>query len=829
MAAEACADAIIRRGRDWAAGFTRRAAATELRGEARGGVSEVVSLLSAAVAAHGLPVPTTQTYVEGWVSLISSAHTYLTSVQPHGNAANPTPGRPLTLMTTAADRARPSYELDESLTLSGCLAVTPSATELLVASLATPDSLHAWADFSEAAWQVEPAIRDAAAHARIDRTPLLDAAFTALSRADRVTNQRVVAEVLKGLDPSPAEVRDRVALILHVLPTVHGSVTNALLGMALAADLLDDDLIELGTIILARPEKAQKTTLVAHVAASNGGAREPLLTLAAGGDDAALAAKARMALAPAGTPRSALDQPPRITGLPPWSRPIEPFRPEPFEPYDASEAALDRARTDEQTWSRITTEAAYLDLVVRFAHRDLDRLRSLVSASPEPDGYSLVRTPYLLHQWVTTGDARRPYRPTGTSDRRADAAETPVAEHPPASLLPPAHLHFTDRLVQETLLRLGPLTELLSTPSRSDGTLEVAVLADRVARARSVGYGPYDLVQALLRLGPTDPHDTGLFDGLTLRPAGQSPAFRSAASEPHVTERVTDGVDVIRAWVASGAWVARRVDFPTLEPRSSPLVLPLPGWLSALDGIDGMCAPADTRDELHRSWGSDEPGPWLGACPWDVENLAVMIASRSDQDSVAHAQRLPLLVCSAGPIGPAVHHHLARLLVHPRLDSRLLAAQQVAALALRGRVDPQLLRERSLALFAHGALPLSRAAQGWAELAALSSMDTIWPTWIAVLDAACSGTRKPAGLADLVRVTREHAPAVVDHLGREWLPASVQLLAKARGASKAATEARALVAALREGGGSGPTSSAPRPSLRPTGRGCRFSSRPDWD
>ena len=394
-------------------------------------------------------------------------------------------------------------------------------------------------------------------------------------------------------------------------------------------------------------------------------------------------------------------------------------------------------------------------------------------------------------------------RTSGRSTRyRYDEAwELLAAEQHTYVTLPSAHLVFIDGLIAETFRRLGSLVELLSTPSTWDGTLAAAALADRVRRARDVGYGPYDLVQALLRVGPTSPADVTLFDGMTLPPAGGAAVgSRWSLGRRRVARHERDGVDIIRTWIAAGGLPPRHIDFPTDDPSSSQLSLPLPDWLRELDGIAGICGPIGT-DTAHRSsWGSDDPGPWLGVCPWEVEHLATMIAGRHDPDSVFHAQKLPLIASSAGPVGPAVHHHVARLLVHPRVDSRLLTAQHAANMARQGRLRPELLRERSVALFRHGQLSLSRAAHGWTELASLSSLSVIWPAWMAVLAEACSADKKPAGLADLIRSTRDQVSVVAGQGHADWMPASVRALADGRGSSKAVVEARALVNAAEQGG-----------------------------
>lgn len=798
-AAALCADLLVARGRGWATEFVDLATATTFRGESGRGVGEVTALVGPAVDAFGLHVASADTYVLGWAELITAAHLHATSE-----------GReqwyPLTLLRSGPDGSRPAFDLSADTTLADCLRGGEHVTELLCAALDLPDALKGWAAFKAPAWDIAGTVRDLVDDGSLDRSPVLDRVLHALARDDRAHNQRVLAQVLAGLDVAPAEVRERVALLLNIVATAHGSVTGTLLELLLAAEVDDVDLIEFGTVILARPEKAQKQRLLAHLAATGGGAREPLLLLAADSEDASLAAKARGMLGPDGA--AATDDAPGAAGgseqpgQPAWTHPVEPFAPGSFLPYPADESGLDRAQSEAETWSRITTEAAFLDLVVRFGHRSLDEIRAAILTTAPPNWYAHVRTPFLLHQWVTTGNPTRSYRRTATSITFADGPERVVEEHE-FEMRPPELLAFTDRLVEETLPRLGSVRELLSTPSRLDGTVTVQDLAQRVRRAQSTGYGPYDLVQALLRLEPTSPADLAHFAGLVLPPApavpvngvrkrGWFPDRRSPAGE-------LDGVEAIRYWITAGGRGARVVDMSGQDVRASALVLPLTGRLAELEGLAAAAAAIGPDQERHRAWGSNEPGPYLGVLPYDAEGLATAIARGRDLDSVFHAQALPLFVGSAGPIGPALHHHLARLLVHPRLDSRLLAAQAVAEIARQGRLDPDLVAERSLALFEAGELPLARAAHGWSQVAAQASLEVVWPAWTRVLDRACAAPRKPAGLADLLRATRELVGVASRHDPHAALPASVGRLAAQSGSTKAVTEARALLAATTGG------------------------------
>ena len=74
-------------------------------------------------------------------------------------------------------------------------------------------------------------------------------------------------------------------------------VVTVLLAACLDAGLAGDDLRDIGTVVLARPEKAQRKTLLTHLAAlPDDDVRRDLLELAAASDDAAFAAKARRLL-----------------------------------------------------------------------------------------------------------------------------------------------------------------------------------------------------------------------------------------------------------------------------------------------------------------------------------------------------------------------------------------------------------------------------------------------------------------------------------------------------------------------------------------------------
>ena len=98
-----------------------------------------------------------------------------------------------------------------------------------------------------------------------------------------------------------------------------------------------------------------------------------------------------------------------------WTAEPTPHRAEPFTAYAADAGGLARLHEDVAGRSLLTADTAYLDVLIRFGHSDIEGLRAAVGKGPIPDFYSAVRAPYLLYQWVRTGNPRRDDRPPDDS------------------------------------------------------------------------------------------------------------------------------------------------------------------------------------------------------------------------------------------------------------------------------------------------------------------------------------------------------------------------------------------------------------------------------
>ncbi|WP_137845030.1 hypothetical protein [Microbacterium sp. 2FI] len=752
----------------WASAFAALATATVLRGESARAAAEITAVTLPVYADGDAPIPT-GTFALGWTQLVSMAA--VASPPQNGD------GRWIPLRIPRAGAAAHAYGVPT--TLAEVLRATPRLDDMLAAALATPDALAEFSTMRGAGWDVGAAVKELVASGELDRERVVDGTLAALTRADRPTAQRAMAAILRGAAFGGADVRARLALVSHLMPSVHGSVTAVLLAAVLDAEPDEATLVDVGAVILARPEKAQKNLLVAWLSrrAETPGA-QTLLAMAAGADDTAFAAKARAALdAPAaGEARGDAPDP----GLP-WALPVEGYRSHAAEPWSPDAAGMDAARSDEAVGVRVTTNALLLDQAVRFGYRDLSRLRDVVRSVASDSGmwWSSNRVLPMLRRWAEGG-----------STTRTRTHTTP----------PPAHELFTDRLVEETLSRLGELSELVSTPSRADGTVTLDDLADRLRRAGRAGVGPYELVQALLRLEPGAPRDAARFEGFS------APMWSGQVRRGWFDRRppAMDAATVVRDWILAGGIPPR---FAVIGPDSVRLAavdLPLPTPLLALDGLAELCA-ASTLVEggavryAQRPLGqADDVARYLGVVPWWTDAAAAQLEVAEGLESAFTAKALTFLTNAAGDPGPGAHRLLARSMSHPRPDSRLLAVEATAGFAAQGRLSASVLEDAATTALAEGALSLTRFADACDNGFRVGLLAWLWPAAWAVAGEALRRDRPPSGTADLLRALTRAVPVVRQH-GEVPTTPELDRLAASRSSSKTAAEARALRAALGEG------------------------------
>lgn len=770
------AQVLLARGPEFARAVIESASAGAPPRRSDPAVVAIASLGSAVLSAHGGPVPAGDGFVRAWAELVYLHHLWWRPPHFQGSTWAPAP------LLRASDGERPRPADDAKQSLATAMTAIGLSTELLCRALSTPDALMRWSGMSkDPAWDLAATIEQLIASGDLEREPVLNAALTALARTDRPTHQRAVAAILTGCGLGVTDLTPRMPQVLSALPVVHGSLSSVLVTAATSGPLPQEDLSDLGMVVLARPEKAQRTRFLRHLANMEPSeTREMLLTMAAGDTDAALAGTARDLLGEHAPPTA-----PEHESAPAWQAAPQPHPVAPFTGYSPTRAGLDQARSDVTAWQSATDEAAWLAMLTAWAHRDLSGLKAALLAERNDEWFAR-RAQSQAAQWAKSGQSRRDYATKMWSHQRGPDGEVVITESTHVHL-PDAHAAFTDGLVAETLERLGALEELLSTPTGSDGTLELGELVARLRRCRTAGYGEYDLVQALLRVGPTDPAEVRLLEGLHVPAAPRRGLARLKRGAGH------DAADVVRGWVSAGGLPRRTTHLTTDAVRTDPVTLPLPKHLRELDGLPALfdAQPGSGRTP----WGAANPVLWLAISPHEVDAFAVEALHRGHLESTAHTNSLPVVRHAPGPFSAPSARYLVTQLAHPRLDSRLAAADVIASLTRRDALSAEQLAHAATDLLAAGSLSLKRLAGGLDVLTTAAGAAATWPTWVVLLDLVAAPAGRPTGAADVLRLAKGSVVAAVAHEGPQALPARVRDLAAARGSSKTHLEARALVAA----------------------------------
>jgi len=772
--------ALLRtRGEAWSLAFALRAASVEMRGDAARRCGEMAALLLPVFGRSITPLPE-GAVVRGWADIVASAS--IKSRTPDGT------WEPIRLTSSGSDGEGFAYTFPTRLV--EVWEATPRLPDVLTAGLRTPEALAPLGTLEGEHWNLAEGVRHVVAEGLLSRGELIDECLAALARTDRPRTQGVYASLLRGADFAGADAAPRLPLVAHILPTVHGSATAVLLPAILDTDPSDDVLLDVGAVILARREKAQKKMLVAHLARrAHTPAAEALLAMAAADPDAAFAASARR-LIDADAPEDV----PTVTDVGPslveeGRAPERPLR------WSADAAGLDAAWSDSRVAVRITGEAAALDLVVRLAHGSIPHLRQTMTDGAKPEyGWEWgghYRALPLVRRWSEGESSRLPYVSTVTSrtwrgdqwEEKRESFESRPAPH---------HL-FTDRLVEETIERFGTSAELLSTPSFADGSITVRDLARRLRNAGGRGVGAYDLVQALLRLEPTRPEQAKSFASMSV-PIGMRRRWPFSRAG-------FDAAAVVATWIRAGGLPDKPVRIDATGIHLEEVKLPLPASLHELEGVRDLCASTHliggARGGRSTMSVGMPPGMafFLGVVPFWADAAAALLEEAGVGDSIYLPRMLPLFVGGPGRFGAMTHRLFARQLSHPRADGRLVTVEAMTDAAVEGRLDRLMLRDATIAMLDEGAGSVSRLADSWTNGARAGLLPWLWPAMADTLRWALARDRAPAGLADLLRAVGGVIAAVEDRAGIDRVIAEVRPLAEQRSRSRTAHEARALLAA----------------------------------
>ncbi len=793
---------ISARGQRWASGFVTEAS----RGRVPG-VSELYQYSRALVVHFDLPHPAGRGYREVWSGQLTlrdqgSAERWreIRSQQREwdlGTDGEAVPCPPTRDLSTLERMRR-----------------EPHLQQLVRESFAAKKGIHDWDPALPD--PVQGALVELAAAGELSRDDLVEDAWAVLGRLDSPKTHRAAADLLLRLVDTE-ELARSFPMLLGCLSAVHGSVTTVLLPAAITAAAADEDILALSEVIFARPEKRQRTDLLAALTGEPAAARWSTTTLvtclqlAAAVDDLALSGAATRALerlldaAVAGTtdPGTALarDEPdPGLCGL--WRED------EPVEPVPARFAAIDGGEAIRDAFTSLdgarAVDTPVLDLLVRWAGSDRDGLVSWLRSfrrPPDPETESFSFTS-LVSRWAWDGltpawrstmidrvhhyfDALHPQFGNGHSDQFGDDTYAVAYHRTPVD-------GFQAMLAQEALARAGTVPYLLSRPSLADGTV---LFDDLVARLRGYGAvecGAVDLVQALFRLEPVGTDRLAELEGLSLQvwadpeTTGESPPAR-------------DAVALVRSWVTGGGLPPLRIDFESGRPRVAPVA-----WPAAVKVVDRI--PASLLDlaqwlepdalESQRWWRSNWGGNELHEMAlmfprWPA--LIAVVAEPTMAPENARSTNTRDLLSTSGRADAGVHHAIVLGLNAKSLELRLEGVDVAIALVASGRWDAAVHAEVTLAYLRAGCLGVARSVASWEQLALAGELRAIWPTVLAVVEAGAAMPRKPAGYAEVLSLVRRFLPAVPDPV----VPAALQRLAASKGSTRSHLEARALVEAAR--------------------------------
>ncbi|WP_413756179.1 DUF6493 family protein [Streptomyces sp. MMBL 11-3] len=669
----------------------------------------------------------------------------------------------------------------------------------------------------------------------LDRATMLDACVARLLRGSAAADCRVFLRLLTALAPGRDEERERVAdwlaLASHPVSTVASHAQSVLAALALSDGLASRDLAEMSAVVLFRTEKklvrAQLVLLGKALRRDPSSAGELLPTVAQafGHDDTdvqeralklveryadGLDPRARDEVAEAvpqlsaglrarggaalGVDAAGLAPLPHLELLPP--------APEPTRLAAAPDSAVELA---EEVGALLASSDGRdmpaferaLDGLVRHAYRNRAELVEALA-------------PVTARLWWTdpgrhdhSADAYFRNAPHGLEvvlatllDRvRTDTLHW-AHQHGP---VPDPCVHSALSAVLDARLweaahrvRTDPPPFLLATPTWSSGFLEPDELVERLDAYRRLGARPgaADFTQALLRVRREDQTALG------------SAAARAAALG------TTEGERLARWLTGTGPAIPRtgrrtsgvRILIEHGEIEGLPEHLP-----PAFRRLGSPLGVFEARRYCPHYWDRFGREHWLAVLPGRPELVAARLLREISTASVEEVRdvvtALPLLAEAAGEAGEAVHLCVAYGLGARHQQDRLSAVDALLVLAARGQLDAEALGNDLGQLVRRGALKPLRLADSVHIAATTGAYATVWSILRAALPVvlaglAPDGAAPPArGLGELLAVAAECA----ERTGARDDLAHLAQAAERRGSSRLVTQARRLRAALEQG------------------------------
>ncbi len=635
---------------------------------------------------------------------------------------------------------------------------------MFYAALDTERAFDLWRTTEVTTPRLSEAVATLLADGDLDRTSLVERALLALARDEPPSHQAVYGEVLRGCGVDADDARAHADVIVNLAATAPSQVLGLLLHPVLALGPDAGAYLDVGLVVAARKEKTHRRTLLADVASRPlTAATEEILEVLATDPDRQISTKASTVLARLRTAAGRPGPPPAATAgttSPPptaveWDVPERelPREPLPELPVDPATYAALLSRVTPLPWQ--VWGALVVDLTRRRAAVDLAALEAHLDSAAR--ALPLEAHVALAHL--------RGVAPRGGSGWR-----------------------LYDGFLREAAADLGSSLPLLSTPSWMDGFIAPADLERRLAASDEVG--PFDLVLALLRLDLTVPESVDRW-----RVPGPRVVIDGAVHDAH---------EVVRAWAAAGGVPVRTIHLHDGKVRVAAVEPPLPRALRDHSGVAQLLGPiVVTVGE--RRYGDTCPVRnvrdlplFLTLAPDQTEAAAAVLASPDDR-AWLQGRLLDVLAsavfASGRAAGPAVHLTLA--LAHDTADpeGRDAVVRALRNLAATRAIDRAELAAHVGVVLDSGWLSVARAVKAWEEARAYGLARWLWPSALVALRHGLSRARRPAALADLVRVLTPVVGAARAHGEVDVVPVALREVASSRARSVLAEEARQYVAA----------------------------------
>ncbi|MCL6734449.1 DUF6493 family protein [Streptomyces neyagawaensis] len=762
-------------------------------------------LMSGLVRLAGCAVPTSETYVRGWMEHIGRARW-------------------------------------KAGTVIGNLRKDPHLADLVTAlfDIAEIGARSDWR-YGEGLNNWTYALTQLAEEGLLDRKTLIDGCVSRLLRGGGSTaDNKVFLGLLTSLDLTRDERCERIAdwmsLCADAPSSVAGHAQSVLAEFALDGALGSRRLIEMSGAVLFRPERKlvrSQLILLGKVLKqdpSTAGALLPVVAQAFGHEDTEVqeralklverhigdvadedAAREEITGAAADLSPGLRTRAQDVLGISPAEESPEAYEellppvPEPTRLAPAPETVAELAEEVNALLASDGDISAFertLDGLVRHAHRDREALVEALGPVAAGRWWAEMEPAYVDRYFrdsphdleIVLASLFERVRVSVLHEARSDAPTSGGCVHSGLAGVRDARLWEVAHRV-----RTEPLPFLLATPTWSTGALEPGELVARLDSYRRLGARPgrADFAQALLRVRRADP-------------------AASASAAVAARELGTPEGDRLAEWLAT--------DVPSRPVRSSrtegPRVLVEFGELPELQSesfppqVRRLGRPLSEYKGLWycSHWDDAEWRHWLAVVPERPELVAARVLRDISQavieDTGAGFSFLPTLAEAEGETGEAVRLCVVYGLGAKRPEDRLAAVDALLVLAARGQLDVEQAGADLGRLAVISYLKPLRIAEAIRTAASTGAYGTAWAVLRAALPHLLAelsdgqgedggkdrarATTPVRGLGELLAVAAE----CVERSGARGELPHLDLAADRRGSSRLVTEARRLRAAL---------------------------------